>query len=137
MTQTRPCVLLVDDVKDNLDMYAEFLEYSGLDVVAADDGEAALQLVQSVRPDIIVMDLAMPVMHGWEACRRLKADPATRTIPVIVLTARVLKGADVDMPPLECDAYLTKPCLPQDLLAEIHRHLGRLEAGSSAAGRAA
>jgi len=61
-------------------------------------------------------------MHGWEACRRLKADPNTHAIPVIVLTARVLKGVD-DMPPVECEGYLTKPCLPQDLLAEIRRQL--------------
>jgi two-component system cell cycle response regulator DivK len=138
MTQARPRVLLVDDVEDNLDMYAEFLRYSGFDVIAAGDGEAALLHVQAIRPDVIVMDLAMPVMHGWEACRRLKADPETKMIPVIVLTARVLKGADVDTPLLECEAYLTKPCLPQDLLVEINRQLQRpLVAGVSDSGRAA
>lgn len=125
MTQLRPRVLLVDDVEDNRDMYAEFLRYAGLDVDVAADGEAALRHVGRDRPDVIVMDLAMPVMHGWEACRRLKADPDTHAIPVIVLTARVLKGADIDMQPLECEGYLTKPCLPQDLLAEIRRQLPR------------
>jgi len=70
-----------------------------------------------------VIDPAMPVMHGWEACRRLKADPDTQTIPIVVPTARVLKGADVDMPPVQSDGYLTKPGLPRDLLGEIQRHL--------------
>ncbi|MGH7312223.1 MAG: response regulator [Candidatus Rokuibacteriota bacterium] len=132
MTPSTPRVLLVDDVEDNRDMYAEFLRYSGLEVDVAGDGEAALQHVRRGRPDVIVMDLAMPVMHGWEACRRLKADPSTHAIPVIVLTARVLKGADIEMPPVECEGYLTKPCLPQDLLAEIRRRLpGALVAGAS------
>ena len=123
-TQTRPRVLLVDDVEDNRDMYAEFLRYSGLEVETAGDGETALAQIRVGRPpDLIVMDLAMPVMHGWEACRRLKADPSTQGIPIIVLTARVLTGAGVETPSVECEAYLTKPCLPHDLLAEIHRQL--------------
>jgi two-component system, cell cycle response regulator DivK len=136
---TAPRVLLVDDVDDNRDMYAEFLRFAGFAVGTAGDGEAALEQVRvGPLPDVIVMDLAMPVMHGWEACRRLKADPTTHAIPVIVLTARVLKAADVDMPPLECDAYLTKPCLPHDLLVEIHRQIGRaLVADSSGSGKAA
>jgi CheY-like chemotaxis protein len=121
-------MLLVDDVEDNREN-AELLGYSGFEVDIASDGAAALRQAQTHRPDVIVMDLAMTVMHGWEACRRLKADPGTQTIPIIALTARVLNGAHIDMPPTQSDSHLTKPCLPQDLLGEIQCHLERPVAG--------
>jgi CheY-like chemotaxis protein len=122
-------VLLVDDYADNRDMYAEFLRFSGYRVVVASNGKEALDQVARSRPSVVVMDLTMPVMDGWEARRRLKADPATRPIPVVVLTGNALKGADVEARRAGCDAYLVKPCLPEDL----HRTIVGVLGGSAGA----
>jgi CheY-like chemotaxis protein len=88
----QPLVLIVDDFEDNREMYAEYLSYSGYRVEQASDGEQAVELAQRIRPDVVVMDLSLPVMDGWEATRRLKSDPRTRNIPVIALTGHSLAG---------------------------------------------
>ena len=82
----RPRVLLVDDYPDAREMYTEYLEFSGFDVVEAENGIEALQRAVDAAPDIILMDLSLPVMDGWEATRRLKADKRTASIPVVALT---------------------------------------------------
>jgi two-component system cell cycle response regulator DivK len=88
----RPRVLLVDDYPDAREMYSEYLEFSGFDVVEAGNGMEALQRAVDTAPDIILMDLSLPVMDGWEATRRLKADQRTRAIPVVALTGHALAG---------------------------------------------
>ena len=119
----RPRVLLVDDYPDARDMYAEYLEYSGYDVVQAANGMEALQHAVDDQPDIILMDLSLPVMDGWEATRRLKANARTAAIPVVALTGHALAGISEGAKKAGCDAFVTKPCLPEDLVKEIKRIL--------------
>ena len=119
----RPCVLLVDDYPDAREMYSEYLEYSGFEVIQAGNGMEALQRAAERTPDIILMDLSLPVMDGWEATRRLKADRRTAGIPVVALTGHALAGISEGARRAGCDAFITKPCLPEDLVKEIRRIL--------------
>ena len=88
----KPRVMVVDDYPDAREMYSEYLEYCGFEVVQAANGMEALQRAIETQPDIILMDLSLPVMDGWEATRRLKADKRTVTIPVVALTGHALAG---------------------------------------------
>ena len=119
----RPCVLLVDDYPDAREMYSEYLQYSGFDVIEAGNGIEALQQAIEREPDIILMDLSLPVMDGWEATRRLKADRRTARIPVVALTGHALAGISEGARRAGCDAFVTKPCLPEDLVKEIRKVL--------------
>lgn len=119
----RPCVLLVDDYPDAREMYSEYLQYSGFDVIEAGNGIEALQQAAERSPDIILMDLSLPVMDGWEATRRLKADRRTADIPVVALTGHALAGISEGARRAGCDAFITKPCLPEDLVKEIRKVL--------------
>jgi two-component system, cell cycle response regulator DivK len=119
----RPRVLLVDDYPDAREMYSEYLQYSGFDVVEAGNGMEALQRAAESAPDIILMDLSLPVMDGWEATRRLKADPRTAGIPVVALTGHALAGISEGAKKAGCDAFVTKPCLPDELVKEIRKVL--------------
>jgi two-component system, cell cycle response regulator DivK len=119
----RPCVLLVDDYPDAREMYSEYLQYSGFDVIEAGNGIEALQQAIEQDPDIILMDLSLPVMDGWEATRRLKADRRTARIPVVALTGHALAGISEGARRAGCDAFVTKPCLPEDLVKEIRKVL--------------
>lgn len=114
-----PLVLVVDDVDDNRDLYATFLEYCGYRVVQAADGEAALATIVRNPPDLIVMDLAMPRMDGWEATRLVKSNPRTQGIFVLVLTGHAMQD-DLDRARAAgADAIVTKPCLPAQLVAAV------------------
>jgi two-component system, cell cycle response regulator DivK len=119
----RPRVLLVDDYPDAREMYTEYLEFSGFEVVGAENGMEALQRAVDAEPDIILMDLSLPIMDGWEATRRLKADKRTASIPVVALTGHALAGISEGAKKAGCDAFVTKPCLPEDLVKEIRRIL--------------
>src|SRR5262245_25126762 len=121
----RPCVLLVDDYPDARSMYSEYLTYSGFDVLQAANGVEALEQAFGARPDVILMDLSLPIMDGWEATRRLKADPRTAAIPVVALTSHALAGSSDGAKKAGCDAFVTKPCLPDDLVKEIRKVLDR------------
>ena len=121
----RPTVLLVDDYPDAREMYAEYLEYSGFEIVQAGNGVEALDRAHDSHPDVILMDLSLPVMDGWEATRRLKADESTKKIPVLAVTGHALTGVSNDAMNAGCDGFITKPCLPEDLVKEIRRVLGR------------
>jgi CheY-like chemotaxis protein len=115
--------LIVDDVEDNRRIYAMFLSRAGFDVTTAVDGRAALAKARALTPDLVVMDLAIPGIDGWEVTRRLKRDRRTRDIPVIALTGYVLAGARERARQAGCDSFLTKPCLPDALTREIRRVL--------------
>jgi two-component system cell cycle response regulator DivK len=121
----RPRVLVVDDYPDAREMYSEYLEFSGFDVIQAVNGVEALQRAVDAAPDIILMDLSLPVMDGWEATRRLKEDARTNSIPVVALTGHALAGISEGAIKAGCDAFVTKPCLPEDLVKEIRRVLER------------
>ena len=122
-TPPRRRVLLVDDYPDAREMYSEYLQFSGFDVVEAANGIEALQSALERTPDIILMDLSLPVMDGWEATRRLKADDRTASIPVVALTGHALAGISEGAKRAGCDAFVTKPCLPEDLVKEIRKVL--------------
>ena len=118
-----PLVLIVDDFEDNREMYTQYLRFNGYRVAEAVDGLDALAKAADLHPDLIVMDLSLPGLDGWEATRRLKADKDTRTIPVIALTGHALAGHAEGAIAAGCDAFVTKPCIPADLEAEIRRVL--------------
>ena len=126
MKSKKARVLLVDDYPDAREMYSEYLQFSGFDVVEAANGMEALQRAVDTAPDIILMDLSLPVMDGWEATRRLKADKRTATIPVVALTGHALAGISEGARKAGCDAFVTKPCLPEDLVKEIRKVLDEL-----------
>jgi two-component system cell cycle response regulator DivK len=131
----RPCVLLVDDYPDAREMYSEYLQYSGFDVIEAGNGMEALHQAIERSPDIILMDLSLPVMDGWEATRRLKADQRTAGIPVVALTGHALAGISEGARKAGCDAFVTKPCLPEDLVKEIRKLLDPPSSTTRKAGR--
>jgi two-component system cell cycle response regulator DivK len=115
----------VEDDPDVRTMYARYLSRHGLRVQTAMDGMEALHLASTRRPSIVIMDRSLPHIDGWEATRRLKRDPATRDTLVIACTGH-LPGGSVQLAlDAGCDAYVVKPCVRQDLLAEIHRALAR------------
>jgi CheY-like chemotaxis protein len=118
-----PLVLVVDDFQDNREMYAEFLAFSGFRVIQAANGKEALDQAFANRPDIIIMDLSLPVMDGWEATRRLKADQRTNRIPVVALTGHAMQGHSKGAMEAGCDSFVAKPCLPDQLVAEIRKML--------------
>ena len=121
---TGPLVLVVDDYEDNREMYASYLEFAGMHVEQAVNGGEAITKAVTLLPDLIVMDLSLPGIDGWEATRRLKGDARTRDILVLALTGHALEGAEQGAKDAGCDAFLTKPCLPEDLCREINRMLG-------------
>lgn len=127
MTPAAPLILVVDDFLDNRQMYAEYLLFSGLRVEEAEDGHEALAKAFSMLPDLIVMDLSLPGIDGWEATRRLKADPRTKGIPVIALTGHALAGHSKGATDAGCDAFITKPCLPERLLEEVRKTLATFQ----------
>lgn len=116
-----PMILVVDDTLDARELYAEYLRIAGLRAEVAEDGIEALAKATELRPSVIIMDLAMPRMDGWEATRRLKSHPLTRNIPVIALTGHVIERSRERAIEAGADGYLTKPCFPDSLLAEVHR----------------
>ena len=118
-----PLVLIVDDYQDAREMYAEYLEFSGFRVAEARNGQEAVDQAFALRPDVVLMDLSLPVMDGWEATRRLKSDERTRGIPVVALTGHALDGHSREAQDAGCDAYVTKPCLPDALVREVKRVL--------------
>jgi CheY-like chemotaxis protein len=118
-----PLVLVVDDFQDNREMFAEFLLISGFRVAEAATGQEALEQAFALIPDVILMDLSLPGLDGWEATRRLKSDARTRHIPVVALTGHVLADCSREAREAGCDAFLTKPCMPEALVSEVRRVL--------------
>ena len=119
----QPLVLVVEDYQDAREMYAAYLQFSGFRVAEATNGEEAIEKTLELMPDIILMDLALPRMDGWEATRRLKLDERTRHIPIVALTGHALAGHAEGARQAGCDSFVTKPCLPDALVAEIQRML--------------
>lgn len=120
-----PTVLLVEDNEDNLRIYSTILTYSGYHVIEATDGEAGLTAARGQQPDLILMDVSIPKIDGWEVTRMLKADPTTSTIPVIALTAHALATDRERAQEIGFDGYISKPAEPRQVLAEVERRLGK------------
>jgi two-component system cell cycle response regulator DivK len=119
----RPLILIVEDQSDLRQLYAQELTLSGFDVIEAANGAEALAHTSERFPDIVLMDLSLPVMDGWEATRRLKVDSRTAHIPVVALTAYDGSGELQRATRAGCDWFVPKPCQPHDLIEEIRRVL--------------
>jgi two-component system, cell cycle response regulator DivK len=119
----RPLVLVVDDFEDNRAMYVEYLEFQGFRVVEAVNGLDAVERTRELLPLVVVMDLSLPVMDGWEATRRIKADPRTRHVRVIALTGHAEPSHTKKALDAGCDDFVAKPCLPDKLLSKVREHL--------------
>jgi CheY-like chemotaxis protein len=120
-----PTVLLVEDNDDNLQIYSTILSYAGYHVLEATDGEAALATARSGQPDLILMDVSIPKIDGWEVTRMLKADPATASIPIVALTAHALASDRERADEIGFDGYIPKPAEPRLVLAEVVRRVGK------------
>jgi two-component system, cell cycle response regulator DivK len=115
-------ILIVEDVELNRDLLVQLLEEE-YEIVTAADGVAGVELAGRERPDLILMDLSLPVMDGWEATRRLKAEEVTRAIPIIALTAHAMRGDEERARACGCDDYLTKPIDEDRLFEKLAHHL--------------
>jgi len=118
-------VLLVEDNEDNRIIYATALRYAGYEVFEATTGTEGVSHGRRHLPDLILMDISVPELDGWEATALLKADPATRHIPIVAVTAHALPGDEERSRAAGCDGYLAKPIPPATLLAEVDRRFGR------------
>lgn len=118
-------ILLVEDNAMIRDMISRWLTRRGYQVIPADNGAVGLAQAREVRPDVILMDMSMPVVDGWIATRTLKTDPATRSIPIIGLSAHAMVGDSEKGLSAGCDAYFTKPIDFPELLAQIQLFLDR------------
>jgi len=116
-------ILIVEDVELNRDLLVQLLE-DDYRLVLAQDGQSAIEKAVEAKPDLILMDLSLPKMDGWEATRRLKADKALAGIPVIVLSARAMRGDEERARSCGCDDFLTKPLDETLLFQKLARHLG-------------
>jgi CheY-like chemotaxis protein len=112
-------ILIVDDAADTRELYATYLDSRGFSALTAPDGEVALEMARRLRPDVIVMDLAMPRLDGIMATERLKRDPRTRRIPVILMTGYPHRAIQQGALEAGADVFLTKPCLPEDLESHL------------------
>ena len=116
-------ILLVEDNEMNRDMLSRRLQRKGYEILLAVDGQSGVEMARTEFPDLVLMDMSLPILDGWEATRRLKADERTSSIPIIALTAHALAAAHDRAKEVGCDAVVTKPCIPKDLEAEVRRQL--------------
>ena len=116
-------ILVVEDPPDNRQIIRDMLAPTDYEIIEAEDGEQALAAIAKQRPDLILMDIQLPIMDGYEATRRIKADPELKSIPVIAVTSYALSGDDGKAHAAGCDGYVTKPYSPRELLAKIRQYL--------------
>lgn len=119
MPKDRAFILLVDDDELNLDLLSRKLQRNGYDTITAVDGKEAISLAESTKPDLILMDMSLPELDGWEATRQLKADNSTKNIPVISLTANAMPEDRAKALAAGCDEYETKPIVFENLFAKM------------------
>ncbi|MEZ5284302.1 MAG: response regulator [Vicinamibacterales bacterium] len=123
--ETAPLVLVVDDYDDAREMYAESLLVFGFRVAEASNGIEAIERARTLTPDVILMDLSLPGLDGWEATRRLKADERTRHIPIVALTGHALASAMTAARQAGCDGFVIKPALPDTVVEEVRQAMQR------------
>jgi two-component system, cell cycle response regulator DivK len=116
-------ILVVEDHEDNRQILRDLLGASGFEIIEAHDGESAHPIAAKEKPDLILMDIQLPGLDGYEATRRIKADPALARIPVIVVTSYALSGDEEKAREAGCDDYVAKPYSPRQLLAKIRHYL--------------
>ena len=117
------CILVVEDQKDNRQILRDLLTNAGFEMIEAENGEDAVASAQARRPDLILMDIQLPVLDGYEATRRIKAHPDLKSIPIIVVTSYALSGDEDKARLAGCDDYVAKPFSPRQLLAKIKEHV--------------
>jgi two-component system, cell cycle response regulator DivK len=130
-----PLVLLVEDFVDAREMYRDYLEFSGFRVEIAGDGHEAVEKTRTHKPDLVLMDLSLPGLDGWEATRVLKSDPETAGVPILALSAHAMAPEGRRAHEAGCDGFISKPCLPHELVAEIGRFLALASPGDRASHR--
>jgi two-component system cell cycle response regulator DivK len=118
-----PLILIVDDSVDTREMYAQYFRHRDFGAITAPDGDAAIDLAVRTKPDVIVMDLAMPGISGISAAHHLKHDPRTKRIPIVLLTGHGHRAIEHGALEMGIDVFLTKPCLPEELESHVRRLL--------------
>jgi two-component system cell cycle response regulator DivK len=116
-------ILVVEDQPDGRRIIRDLLASTDYEIIEAEDGEQALAAIAKQRPDLILMDVQLPIMDGYTATRRIKADPALRSIPIIAVTSYALDGEEKTARTAGCDDYVPKPFSPRALFAKIRQHL--------------
>jgi len=117
-------ILVVEDTEDNRQILRDLLGAAGFEMLEAEDGAAGVAAAERERPDLILMDIQLPVMDGYEATRRIKANPELAQIPIIAVTSYALSGDEAKARAAGCDGYVAKPYSPRQLLAKVREHLG-------------
>jgi two-component system, cell cycle response regulator DivK len=124
------CILVVEDQADNRQILRDLLGNAGFDLMEAENGEDALAAVAKQRPDLILMDIQLPTMDGYEATRRIRANPEMKDLPIIAVTSNALTGDDAKALAAGCNAYMAKPYSPRALLAKVREYLANEAAES-------
>jgi two-component system cell cycle response regulator DivK len=117
------CILVVEDQPDNRRILRDMLGNAGYELIEAESGEEALKAVETHRPDLILMDIQLPIMDGYEATRRIRLNAELKSIPIIAVTSYALAGDEAKALAAGCTAYITKPFSPRALLAKVQEHL--------------
>ena len=116
-------ILVVEDQPDNRKIIRDVFAPSGYEIIEAENGEEALAAIAKARPDLILMDIQLPIMDGYTATRRIKADPALHSIPIIAVISYALSGEEKKARAAGCDDYIPKPYSPRELLAKVRQYL--------------
>ena len=119
----RKCILVVEDQEDNRQILRDLLTSGGFDMIEAENGADAITAAEANRPDLILMDIQLPILDGYEATRRIKANPELKSIPIIVVTSYALSGDEEKARLAGCDDYVAKPFSPRALLAKIKAYV--------------
>jgi CheY-like chemotaxis protein len=122
-------ILIVEDNPDNQTIYRTILEHFGYGVLTANNGDDGIRLAREGHPDLILMDVSIPIIDGWEATKILKADPTTANIPVVALTAHAMAADRAKAAEVGCDGYLAKPVEPRRVIEEVQKFVGEAAAG--------
>jgi two-component system cell cycle response regulator DivK len=117
------CILVVEDQEDNRRILRDLLGNAGYQLIEAESGEDALDAVMKQRPDLILMDIQLPVMDGYEATRQIRANPDMKAVPIIAVTSYALAGDEAKAEAAGCNAYVSKPFSPRALLAKVREYL--------------
>jgi two-component system, cell cycle response regulator DivK len=117
------CILVVEDQEDNRQILRDLLGNAGYDLIEAENGEQALAALAKQRPALILMDIQLPIMDGYEATRRIRANPEMKDIPIIAVTSYALAGDEAKALAAGCNCYVTKPFSPRALLAKVREYL--------------
>ena len=117
-------ILMIEDTEDNRQIVRDLIDSVGYELIEAHDGAAGLAMAAEHKPDLILMDIQMPVMDGYEATRRIKANPELKAIPIVAVTSYALSGDEAKARAAGCDGYIAKPYSPRQMLAKVREILG-------------